>query len=212
MSNPSKRIRKRKIVFRNGKIDDKSKKKKNEKMEPVKIYHGTRDVDKEWQPGFAAVVKMLLSMRIASALWGIINDCDEVFNYWEPLHLFLYGEGFQTWEYSPEYSIRSYLYIYLHLWPAQLFSVMFGDAKIAVFTLVRLALGVFCLFGEYYAYRGVCKRINIATGRFFVVFTCFSTGMFIASTALLPSSFSMACGFYALGAYLHEDWFFCNFG
>ncbi|VDK74941.1 unnamed protein product [Gongylonema pulchrum] len=39
-------------------------------------------------------------------MWSTISDCDEVYNYWEPLHLFLYGTGFQTWEYSPIYAIR----------------------------------------------------------------------------------------------------------
>jgi hypothetical protein len=34
-----------------------------------------------------------------------------VYNYWEPLHFLLYGKGFQTWEYAPEYAIRSYAYV-----------------------------------------------------------------------------------------------------
>ena len=42
----------------------------------------------------------------------IIADCDETFNYWEPLNLLLRGFGKQTWEYSPEYKIRSYAYLF----------------------------------------------------------------------------------------------------
>ena len=41
----------------------------------------------------------LLVPRLLSALLNIIHDCDEVFNYWEPLHFLLYGHGMQTWEY-----------------------------------------------------------------------------------------------------------------
>lgn len=149
---------------------------------------------------------MLLSIRISGAIWGIINDCDEVYNYWEPLHLFLYGEGFQTWEYSPVYAIRSYFYIYLHYIPASLFANLFGDTKIVVFTLIRLTIGLFCLLGEYYAFDAICKKINIATGRFFILFSIFSSGMFLASTAFVPSSFCMAITFYILGAYLNENW------
>lgn len=48
-------------------------------------------------------------LRYMSATSNIIHDCDEVFNYWEPLHYLLYGSGFQTWEYrfrSPTSFIR----------------------------------------------------------------------------------------------------------
>lgn len=38
-------------------------------------------------------------LRHMSATSNIIHDCDEVFNYWEPLHYLLYKSGFQTWEY-----------------------------------------------------------------------------------------------------------------
>lgn len=38
-------------------------------------------------------------LRHMSATSNIIHDCDEVFNYWEPLHYILYKSGFQTWEY-----------------------------------------------------------------------------------------------------------------
>lgn len=33
------------------------------------------------------------------------------------LHYLLHGTGFQTWEYSPAYGIRSYAYILLHSLP-----------------------------------------------------------------------------------------------
>lgn len=29
---------------------------------------------------------LLLVARLASAYWGHIADCDETYNYWEPLH------------------------------------------------------------------------------------------------------------------------------
>ena len=41
----------------------------------------------------------LAMLRYRSATSNIIHDCDEVFNYWEPLHFLLYKSGFQTWEY-----------------------------------------------------------------------------------------------------------------
>ena len=41
-----------------------------------------------------------------------------MYNYWEPAHQLLYGQGLQTWEYDPRFALRSYLYILMHLVPA----------------------------------------------------------------------------------------------
>ncbi len=51
------------------------------------------------KPGTVFIFLCLLLPRILSALYNIIHDCDEVYNYWEPLHFLLYGHGMQTWEY-----------------------------------------------------------------------------------------------------------------
>ena len=42
-----------------------------------------------------------------------IDDTDEVYGYYEPLHYLLYGKGMQTWEYSPKYAIR-YFFLYIY--------------------------------------------------------------------------------------------------
>jgi hypothetical protein len=43
------------------------------------------------------------SVRIVSAVFNPISDCDEVFNYWEPIHNVLFRTGLQTWEYRSEH-------------------------------------------------------------------------------------------------------------
>ncbi len=54
-----------------------------------------------------------------------------VFNFWEPLHFLDKGYGFQTWEVAPQYAIRSWYYIMIHLLPVRLASAMFGaDNKV----------------------------------------------------------------------------------
>ena len=35
-------------------------------------------------------------------------DCDESFNYWEPLHFLTFGHGLQTWEHGDAFALRSY--------------------------------------------------------------------------------------------------------
>ena len=55
-----------------------------------------------------------LVANLVSAVFAPIQDCDETFNYWEPTHYLSHGYGLQTWEYSPDYAIRSWFYIALH--------------------------------------------------------------------------------------------------
>lgn len=57
---------------------------------------------------------IFLVANFISALFAPIQDCDETFNYWEPTHYLSHGYGLQTWEYSPDYSIRSWSYVGLH--------------------------------------------------------------------------------------------------
>lgn len=40
-----------------------------------------------------------------------IMDCDEVYNYFEPLHFLHHGSGMQTWEYASQYALRTYAYL-----------------------------------------------------------------------------------------------------
>lgn len=56
---------------------------------------------------------LLLQVRIFGVTIAHVTDCDEVYNYWEPLHFLLYGSGSQTWEYSPIYALRSYVWMEL---------------------------------------------------------------------------------------------------
>ena len=42
-----------------------------------------------------------IAIRVAIANKAPITDCDEVFNYWEPVHFLFQGHGMQTWEVSP---------------------------------------------------------------------------------------------------------------
>lgn len=57
---------------------------------------------------------LFFAAGLVAALFAPIQDCDETFNYWEPLHYLSHGYGLQTWEYSPDYAIRSWLYVVLH--------------------------------------------------------------------------------------------------
>jgi alpha-1,2-mannosyltransferase len=60
-------------------------------------------------PIFLAIIHV--TIRISLSNKAPITDCDEVYNYWEPLHFINYGSGMQTWEYAPQYALRTYAYL-----------------------------------------------------------------------------------------------------
>lgn len=57
--------------------------------------------------GWGGAFCFLMIARYYSAVYNNIHDCDEVFNYWEPLHYLLYKSGFQTWEYRYGWTLLS---------------------------------------------------------------------------------------------------------
>ena len=65
-----------------------------------------------------SVFTLFLIFATVHVIGGTINhidDTDEVYGYYEPLHYLLYGKGMQTWEYSPVYAIRYRIIISLFL-------------------------------------------------------------------------------------------------
>ncbi|CAL5219251.1 g1047 [Coccomyxa viridis] len=145
------------------------------------------------KPGTVFIFLCLLLPRILSALYNIIHDCDEVYNYWEPLHFLLYGHGMQTWEYSSAYALRSYLYLLVHTLiagPAALW-LGAGPGKAAVFYIVRMALATISAYAEMQLVRAVRDFAGAKTAQLLLFLLCCSAGMFAASSAFLPSTFVM---------------------
>ncbi|KAF2670958.1 mannosyl transferase [Microthyrium microscopicum] len=149
-----------------------------------------------------------LAHLLAAAL-APIQDCDEVFNYWEASHYLNHGYGFQTWEYSPVYAIRSWAYAGLHaslIAPFKIIMPMiFGTtAKSAEFFFLRTALAIVCSLAESRFFSVVTKVIHPRIALFFMLIMMTSAGMFHASTAYLPSSFAMYTTM--MGAASFMDW------
>lgn len=163
------------------------------------------DYGLKFPTGYTAF-KALLSARIVAAIWSTITDCDETYNYWEPGHFMIYGKGLQTWEYSPVYSLRSYTYLLFQLAPAYLYNVLLNPDKLLAFYFQRCLMGLVCAGCEVYFYKSVCREFGIHVGRLMLVFLLFSPGMFIASTAFLPSSFSMYMTMLSIGAWYHRKY------
>ena len=123
-----------------------------------------------------------------------------VFNFWEPLHYLDRGYGFQTWEVSPVYAIRSWAYIILHLLPARIPTLLFGPNKVSekcypgntgflyenhqrpAFFGVRITLAAASVFCEASLHRAVVTKVNERVGRYLFFMLLVSAGMWNAST------------------------------
>lgn len=135
--------------------------------------------------------------RVYAAFFMIISDCDETFNYWEPLNLLIRGFGKQTWEYSPEYAIRSYTYLIPYVivtYPIKLVEKFVNIPSYYQFYWIRLiALCGFTCFTELRLFYSINSSLNRKVGNWFLFLSSIAPGMSHAGVALLPSSFAMNC-------------------
>ncbi|PNS20671.1 hypothetical protein CAC42_2916 [Sphaceloma murrayae] len=141
-----------------------------------------------------------------AAIYSPIQDCDEVFNFWEPTHYLHHGYGFETWEYSPEFAIRTWLYPGLHaiaIFLGRLFT-LFLSSKPFQFYFLRFSLGMICAGCETRLYAQICRTFHARVGLYFAFITMTSPGMFHASVAFLPSSFTMCTTMMGMASFL--DW------
>lgn len=158
-----------------------------------------------------------------------IMDCDEIYNYWEPLHFLQYKSGFQTWEYAPSFALRTYAYLLPLHWLQQalpeIMSISLSNllvdhtittTKLASFVGMRSFLaGMMGLaelvFLSALSYERPFADSLIAGGQVLSpissmvvgILLLFSTGMAHASAALLPSSSIMLWWLWAASAYLY---------
>lgn len=165
-----------------------------------------------WTPTFETALSLLVIPRVVSALINPIADCDETFNYWEPLHYLLHGFGLQTWEYSPAYALRSYLYLIAHYVVAKATAFGFfvggsGVSKVLVFFGVRGALALASAYAEAWFYRASIAHFGRRTARYLLWLLLWNAGLFHASTAFLPSTFVMYLLMLLLASWMDKQHF-----
>ncbi|CAO1627706.1 unnamed protein product [Jaminaea pallidilutea] len=148
------------------------------------------DVSASRSPPWLVTFVALLLVRLTGAAYALISDCDETFNYWEALHLVLFGgRPVQTWEYSPEFAIRSWAYILAHA-PAGLVAKLAGFSKLSTFYITRAALAVTSASIETHFTSTVARVVSPRCAWILLSFLAANAGLFSASVALLPSSFT----------------------
>ncbi|KAJ2818883.1 mannosyltransferase, partial [Coemansia erecta] len=153
------------------------------------------DLDTVYVPSLSVLFRFLALVRISGALLSPIQDCDEVFNYWEPLHMLQFGTGKQTWEYAPQYALRSYGF--LHIYGALVRMVHFAlglRAKAQVFYALRVCMALASALCEAVFVRAVARHVDRRVGNHTALALFGMAGLFHAAPALLPSSFAMCVG------------------
>jgi hypothetical protein len=149
------------------------------------------------------VLLALLLIRLSAAWFSGISDCDETFNYWEPIHFLAFGRGTQTWEYSPEYGLRSYAFLMPYYAVVALLKAL-GTHKVVIFYLVRGVCAVVTWACERHLLMATHKHVHEDVARVLAIFLAVSPGMWHAGVALLPQTFVMwtltlAWGFWMKG-------------
>ena len=161
-----------------------------------------RQATKNWY-----IILPFLFIRLVATFFSQVPDCDEVFNYWEPLHFLLYGHGLQTWEYSPTFALRTYAYPLMHAIPAVLSEYLFSlHSHIAVFYAVRTCLALACGLAEIYFVCAVKKRYGNRIGFMTSIFLLCSPGMFLSSPTFLPSTFTMLALTVSMAAWFDKSY------
>lgn len=53
----------------------------------IRVYSKDEEIDtlSPWTPSGYMAFRLLLAARMCAALWSNISDCDETYNYWEPV-------------------------------------------------------------------------------------------------------------------------------
>ena len=142
--------------------------------------------------GIVLILVLAISRLYLQPFYSLISDCDETFNYWEPLNLLLRGFGKQTWEYSPEYAIRSWVFLlpfYIVLFPIK--QLQLFDRDDLYFYITRAVLGAISMAFEIGLYKEIKSCISSTIAFVWMFFQIFNPGWFHASVELLPSSFAM---------------------
>lgn len=154
---------------------------------------------------FLIVLNVLIRAYIS--FYMIIPDCDETFNYWDPLNLLIRKFGKQTWEYSPEYAIRSYAFLtpyYLIDYPFHYLNQFFKFPSYFEFYWIRLiGLNGLTSLSEILLTSSLSENFGAKIGNWYLFLSSINTGMSHAGVALLPSSFAMQMIIFAINKSLN---------
>ena len=102
------------------------------------------DGDEMWIPETRTAFKALISLRLCSAFWSNIADCDETFNYWEPV-----GCRRRVWNLFELFSVFPDSFPNLRRWNADM-----GIFPAIRHTFVRIFIIAGCVWQDLFEFFG----------------------------------------------------------
>ncbi|KAG5484837.1 hypothetical protein LSCM4_07607 [Leishmania orientalis] len=154
----------------------------------------------------AVFVLLLLTHQCASRFLPVA-DCDETFNFIEPIHYLLYGYGKQTWELCSKFALRSWLFLWMYAWPAMLVHHAAGLSSIGVYFFLRILNGCIAALAEVFFMCSVWFAFSGKAAAVAALLLLTNYPIQHAAVSFLPTSFVMICNFVVLGCWLRtQSW------
>ncbi len=153
------------------------------------------------QPTYAALIA-LIPLRFLNAWLAGVADCDETYNYWEAVCLLAaplpFRRPLQTWEYAPEFALRSWAYVL----PYAAISRIVDNSFLAV----RLgAVALPFALAEASLVSGAHARFGPDAGWILLGLLLSSAGHAAAAPALVPSATICALAAWSQSRWLRGD-------
>ncbi|ORC85804.1 putative dolichyl-P-Man:GDP-Man5GlcNAc2-PP-dolichyl alpha-1,2-mannosyltransferase [Trypanosoma theileri] len=152
-----------------------------------------------------AAFLLLAFVHYFAAAFLPIADCDETYNFIEPIHQLLYGTGLQTWENCPIYALRSWLFAWIYAAPAFLVKSMPSLRSVDVYFFIRIFHGRVACLGELFFVYSVWVRFSGRTALIALLLLLLNYPIPHAAVSALPTSFVMINNFIALGCWLRTE-------
>ncbi|KAK7197628.1 dolichyl-P-Man:GDP-Man5GlcNAc2-PP-dolichyl alpha-1,2-mannosyltransferase [Novymonas esmeraldas] len=154
----------------------------------------------------AAFLLLALTHYFASSFLPIA-DCDETFNFIEPIHYLLYGSGKQTWELCRQFALRSWLFSWMYAWPAVFIRGAASLSSADVYFYLRIFNGRIAALAELFFVYSVWAAFSGKTAMVALLLLLVNYPIPHAAASVLPTSFVMICNFVVLGCWLRtESW------
>jgi hypothetical protein len=152
-----------------------------------------------------------LLFNLLAAQINHIDDTDETYGYWEPLHYLVNGTGLQTWEYAPQYAIRTYAFIYPFYLISSFLKTSVQLDSTQCFFVMRSIIGLFTAYCESCFVSSVSKSFGTTTAGYVVMLILCAPGMLFCSTSFLPSAVCTSLLMLSCSAWLDEHFVSCIF-
>ena len=148
-----------------------------------------------------AIAALLLMSRLMSGFLHLPSCADETFNYLEPLAYLDIGKGLQTWEYSPEFALRPWLFL-------EVFNFAMLPFSIHMLRVLCLHVGIALLWfhAELRVADAIYGREGLRMANWYMLLSACSPGPIFAASQFLPSTIFAILQMWSVSFFLRDQW------